>query len=289
MSITTIMTMLDGAQRDQIDLEAAGHLMSRFDCHCDLLHVRRDPITALPMIGEGMSADLVDIVQAQVEKDEALRAEECQVVFKTWAEARNAEQVQSPTRSPKQSVRLLDVTGSIGNAVARYGKLADLVVLPAPSLDDGRLSSAAEAAIYDTGRPVLFSPRKELKALGNRVAIFWNDTAEVSRAVVGAMPFLEAADSVQVMAVADDSFDASAVTDFAGSLVWRGISAEVHMVTSGHLNLSPGEALLEAAADFDADLIVMGAYSYSHLREMILGGVTQHILQVAGRPVLMMH
>ena len=82
MSITTIMTMLDGAQRDQIDLEAAGHPMSRFDCHCDLLHVRRDPITALPMIGEGMSADLVDIVQAQVEKDEALRAEECQVVFK---------------------------------------------------------------------------------------------------------------------------------------------------------------------------------------------------------------
>ena len=179
------------------------------------------------------------------------------------------------------------MVGESASLVAMLGKMADLVVLPAPSLEDGDLSPAGEAAIYDTGRPVLFSPRRELPSLGKRVSVFWNDTVESSRAAKAALPFLKQADAVQIKSVLDDSVDADLVKAFAASLAWHGVKADVRLVEAD--DRSAGEALIDAAWEFEADLIVMGAFSHSRLREMILGGVTRHILQVAGRPVLMAH
>lgn len=287
MTFRTILTMLEGADHDTVDLEAARHLATGFGCHVDLLHVRRDGLSAMPMVGEGLSADLIEMVQAQVEKEEGAIAAKCRQVFDTWSKQNNVAELATPSASAAASARLIDVIGQSGEQVARLGKMADLVLLSAPSLDAGDLSPAAEAAIYDTGRPVLFSPRQELPSLGKRVSVFWNDTVEASRAAQAAMPFLRKADAVQVMAVDDDSFDTETVTDYASSLAWHGIKADPVLVKPS--SNSAGEALLDAAWDFNADLIVMGAFSHSRLREMILGGVTRHILQVAGRPVLMMH
>jgi nucleotide-binding universal stress UspA family protein len=287
MTLRTVLTMLDGAAGDAIDLEAARHLANDFGCHVDLLHVRRDALGAMPMVGEGLSADLIEMVQAQVEKEEQAVADKCQAAFRAWLKSSGIAEVAVPMVSAKPSARLLDVTGHQGDQMARYGKLTDLVLLRSPSLDDGDLSAAAEAAIYDTGRPVLFTPRQELASLGKRVSVFWNDTAEASRAAQAALPFLKKADAVQVKAVETDEFDPQTVRDFAASLGWHGVKAEVRLLKPDHR--AAGEALLDAAWDFEADLVVMGAFSHSRLREMILGGVTRHILQVAGRPVLMMH
>lgn len=287
MTLRTVLTLLEGAEKDSIDLEAVRHLAADFGCHIDLLHVRRDGLSAMPMVGEGLSADLIEMVQAQVEKEEQAIADKCRAVFDQWQKSNSIAVSATPTASERASARLVDVTGQTGEEVARLGKLADLVVLRAPSVDDGDLSAAAEAAIYDTGRPVLFSPRQELKSLGRRVSVFWNDTVEASRAAHAALPFLKKADAVQVKAVDDGSFDVQTVHDFTASLGWYGVKAEARLVVPDHR--SPGEALLDAAWEFEADLVVMGAFSHSRLREMILGGVTRHILQVAGRPVLMMH
>jgi len=287
MTLRTVLTMLDGVDGDIIDLEAARHLAASFGCHVDLLHVRRDALSAMPMIGEGISADLIEMVQAQVEKEEQAVADRVKKVYDQWIKDSGVPEVKTPSKAVTSSARLIDVTGPVAEHVARLGKLADLVILRSPSLEEGELSAAAEAAIYDTGRSVLFSPRKELATLGKRVSIFWNDTVEASRASAAAMPFLKQADAVQVKAVESDDFDTQTVKDFADSLAWHGIKADARIVEEDHR--SAGEALLDAAWDFEADLIVMGAFSHSRLREMILGGVTRHILQVAGRPVLMMH
>lgn len=287
MTLRTVLTMLEGADKDVIDLEAARHLAINFGCHVDLLHVRRDGLSAMPMVGEGLSADLIETIQAQVEKEESVIAERCRGVFDKWLNITGIPEQTTITASDQASARLIDITGQSGEQVARLGKLADVVVLRAPSLNDGDLSAAAEAAIYDTGRPVLFSPRQELKSLGKRVSVFWNDTAESSRAAQAAMPFLETADAVQILAADDDSFDPQTIKDYAASLGWYGIKADPVLIKPDHR--SSGEALLDAAWEFEADLIVMGAFNHSRLRQIILGGVTRHILQVAGRPVLMMH
>lgn len=287
MTVRTVLTMLDGADHDVMDLAAASELAKIFPAHIDLLHVRRDARSVMPMVGEGMSADLIDMVQSQVAKEEETRAASCRTVFDQWLGQTSLPEVTAPTADGKPSARLVDMVGESASMVARLGKMADLVVLPSPSLDAGDLSPAAEAAIYDTGRPVLFSPRRELGSLGKRVSIFWNDTVEASRAVKAAMPFLKQADAVQVKAVLDDSVDADLVKAFAASLEWHNVKAEARLVEPD--SRSAGESLIDAAWDFEADLIVMGAFSHSRLREMILGGVSRHILQVAGRPVLMMH
>ena len=287
MTVRSVLTLLEGSDRDTIDLEAAKHLAKDFGCHIDLLHVRRDGLSALPMVGEGMSGDLIEMVQAQVEKEEQEIAEKCQAVFGQWMKDNGIAKATGASPDTKASASLIDMTGQAGDLVARLGKLADLVLLRSPSVNDDGLSAAAEAAIYDTGKPVLFSPREHLESLGTRIAIFWNDTAEASRAAAAALPFLKRADAVQVIAIDDDSVDSEAIQAFAKSLAWHGIDAKTELLAPDHRPV--GEALLDTAWDFKADLIVMGAYSHSRLRQMILGGVTRHMLQVAGRPVLMMH
>ena len=278
MTIRTVLPMLEGDKTDVIDLAAVGQLVRNFPVHVDLLHVRRDWRNVMPMVGEGISADLIDTVQRQVETEESATAARCRDVFDRWRSGENIPEVEEAAASEQPSARMVDVTGNSGSIVATMGKMVDLVVLPAPSL---------EAAIYDTGRPVLFSPRKELATMGKRVAVFWNDTAESSRAAKAVMPFLKQADMVQICSVDDDSVDAETLEAFAKSLAWYGITASVRMVEPD--GRSAGEALIDAAWEMEADLIAMGAFSHSRLREMILGGVTRHILQVAGRPVLMMH
>ena len=287
MTIRTVLTMLEGADSDVVDLAAASQLVKAFPAHVDLLHVRRDARSVMPMVGEGLSADLIDMVQNQVAEEEEGIAASCRDVFGRWCTSGNIPLVSDPTADGKASGRLVDVTGETASMVAALGKLADLIVLPAPSLDRGGLSSAAEAALYDTGRPVLFSPRTELKSLGKRVSVFWNDTVEASRAAQAAMPFLKQAEVVQITAVDDGSVDPEMVKAFAASLAWHGINASARLVEAD--GRSAAVALIDAAWEIEADLIVMGAFSHSRLREMILGGVTRHILQVAGRPVLMMH
>lgn len=288
MTIRTALTMLSGGgSGDIIDLEAARHVAAKFGCHIDLLHVRRDPMVAMPFVGEGMSADLMTQIEEQVTREEEAVAAKCRNIFDQWCKANKMPVIEKPDPDSGASARFVDVMGASGPMVAQYGRFADLVILKAPSVDDGDLSPASEAAIYDTGRPVLFSPRREIPTLGERVSIFWNETAEASRAAMAAMPFLKTAKEVHVMSVDDGSIDPDTVQQFAGSLAWHGVSAKVEIVEQN--GRSSGEALLDAAWSFEADLIVMGAFSHSRMREMFLGGVTRHILEVAGRPVLMMH
>jgi len=287
MTIRTVLTMLEGSDSDAVDLTAVGALLKTFPAHVDLLHVRRDPRSVMPMVGEGLSADLIDMVQSQVETEEETLAARCRGIFDRWVASAGLEQLAEPSAEAKASARFVDMVGESASLMATLGKMADLIVLPAPSLEGGDLSPAAEAAIYDTGRPVLFSPRLELATIGKRVSLFWNDTVEASRAAKAAMPFLKAAEAVQVNSVMDDSVDEETVKAFATSLAWHGIKADVRMVEGD--DRTAGEALIDASWEFEADLIVMGAFSHSRLRQMILGGVTRHIMQVAGRPVLMAH
>ena len=74
MTIRTVLTMLEGGDSDVVDLTAVGQLVKTFPAHVDLLHVRRDPRSVMPMVGEGLSADLIDMVQSQVEKEEETNA-----------------------------------------------------------------------------------------------------------------------------------------------------------------------------------------------------------------------
>ena len=287
MSIAKILTMLDGENHDAIDLEAARHLTASFGCHVDLLHVRRDPSYSRTHFGEGVPDEIYNKMQNHFKEREAEIADQCRQVFDDWRRANGIAEAERPTGDAAPSARFLDRTGNVNHIVSRFGRLADLVILKSPSLESGWLSPAGEAAIYSTGRPVLFSPSKHLHSLGERISLFWNDTVEATRASTVALPFLARAAEVEIATIHDDHLDWENVEAFAEYLGWHGVDASIRIIEPRHQ--STGEALIDAAWEFKADLIVMGAFGHSRIRELVLGGVTRHVLKVAGRPVMMMH
>src|SRR5262249_44560338 len=122
--------------------------------------------------------------------------------------------------------------------------------------------------------------------VGERVLVAWAHSREATRAVHDALPLLKLAKSVTVMEVNPEP-DHLGGADIALHLTRHGVKAEVASTTSGDIN--NGDAILSRAADLTADLLVMGGYGHSRLREFAFGGVTRHILEHMTLPVLMSH
>jgi nucleotide-binding universal stress UspA family protein len=162
-----------------------------------------------------------------------------------------------------------------------------LVLPSAAGEDDLGGEQTIQRALFEAGRPVLIVPRGMDLTETRRIAIFWNGSKEAVRAVEAAMPLLRNAGSVDVMWV-DEDVDVDAVQTGLGTyLAWHGVAASDKRFSPDKRFI--GETLMDEAAKAGIDLVVMGGYSHSRLREFILGGVTQHMLEEATLPVLTAH
>jgi nucleotide-binding universal stress UspA family protein len=172
-------------------------------------------------------------------------------------------------------------------AVARAAAFDLLVAASAAVMES--LGAIAEQSLLQTRRPVLLAPSRLTSALTDTAMIAWDESPECWHAVSAAIPFLRLAKAVQVVSVdrhADrrNASQAEAVT----YLRCHDIAATARVIAP-HLR-SVGDTLLAAAGENYVGLLVMGAYSHSRLREMLLGGATRHILKNAvARPVLLTH
>jgi nucleotide-binding universal stress UspA family protein len=144
-------------------------------------------------------------------------------------------------------------------------------------------------SLLQTLRPVLLAPTHLESDLTGPAMIAWDESPQCWHAVSAAIPFLLRAGSVRVISVDRDAKRRrSSQEEVLTYLRCHGIMATAEVVAP-HLR-SVGDTLLAAAGEHEADLLVMGAYSHSRLREMLLGGATRHILQNASaRPVLLAH
>ena len=173
---------------------------------------------------------------------------------------------------------------------ARY---ADLVVLgQAAAADDNQdslLPDLPDYVLLNCGRPVLLVPRAgRFPTIGKRVMVAWNGSVEAAKAVTAALPLLRGAEQVTlaVLGSSADTLGESPGADIALYLARHGVNVEVLRRPEP---ADPGKAILSLAADFNVDLLVMGAYGHSRFREMMLGGATRTILATATLPVLMAH
>lgn len=178
-------------------------------------------------------------------------------------------------------------------AIEAHGRCSDLIVVgqPDPEGEPGALGSPQTAALPEAlalgmGRPVLVVPYAgQYPAIGQTVMVAWNGSREAARAVHDALPILQSAAAVIVFSI-DPAGDATlAGTDLARHLARHGVAARAaHTVTA---DIAAGEALLSALADHGADLLVMGAYGHSRVREFVFGGVTRTVLDNMTTPVLL--
>lgn len=175
---------------------------------------------------------------------------------------------------------------SLGDSqAASLARVFDIAVMGRPGSDRGDPRMAtAEAAIFESGRPVLLAPPKPVGAFGETIVISWNQSTETARAVAFAMPILLKAKRVFVMTTEGFGVEGPPGELLARSLRLHGINAEALTRPNGR---SHGEAILEQTAKLGGDLLIKGAYTQSRLRQMIFGGATSHILAKAQIPVVM--
>jgi len=169
--------------------------------------------------------------------------------------------------------------------LALHARYADLTIV-------GQAPSGASDHITETlmsvGRPLLAVPRHgRFPSVGRRVLVAWNASREATRAVFDSLPLLEGATNVTVMTMDAEDDGRAPGADIGLTLARHGIKVDVVRSTLG--DIDAGNALLSRAADQGADLLVMGAFGHSPLREKMLGGATRHILDHMTVPVLLSH
>jgi nucleotide-binding universal stress UspA family protein len=154
-----------------------------------------------------------------------------------------------------------------------------------PGPDDGVGDRAAlHAALFRTDRPVLLAPPEPVSGFGRRVAIAWRDDKRAIRALITVMRWLPRAERVEVLAGFREGTPPPVLPAI---LAEHGIAATLHALPIGPGIF--GAALLDKAHELGADLLVAGAYAHSPLRELVLGGVTRHLLAHAEMPLLVRH
>ncbi|MEE7494437.1 universal stress protein [Methylobacterium oryzae] len=168
------------------------------------------------------------------------------------------------------------------------GRAADLLVVGGAGeteIDPGPFGVAVGPVLMEAGRPILVVPQAHAGEPGRRIVVAWKDTPEARRAVSGALSFLRSADHVLVVTTGRGA-RLEGAEEVAAHLRLHGASVTTHLLTT---TVGDGEEILRFAREEHADLIVMGAYGHSRLREWAFGGATRHILQASNLCCLMAH
>lgn len=286
MFIRKVLLPLTGTAAGEAALATALMVARAWDAHVLALHVRVDSRDVAPLAGEGLSGAMIEEMMSATEKESAQRAYAVRGMFDHFVAAQGVELVEPRTQLPHASASFASVTGREEDIVAQQARLADLTVVPHPEAgEDVSSSDALHAVLFDSGRPVLIAPQAAPASIGTRICLGWNGTAESASAVHAALPWLYHAEAVCILSAEGYQRRGPGAADLAAYLALHNVQAEVAMF--GQRSGAVGANLLAAAREFGCDLLAMGAYSHSRLRQLILGGVTRHVLENATLPVMM--
>lgn len=280
-----ILVPLVGVESERKALTLALRAAKAVGGHVDALLVLPDPNEALPYLGEGLTGGMIEeILESARARGEACAALGRQV-FKEVAAATGVKVVTAPEAGSALTARYTELTGPLCDVVAQAACVADLVVASDALIEP----SVFEAALIDAGRPVLIAPKDELPAtFATNVFLAWRTTREAGHAASAALPFLKSAKQIKIGSVEregeDPEGEIAALKDY---LALHGVRPTSQVFAPAGKPLAA--VLVEALAKEGADLLVMGGYGHSRLREFILGGVTREIAAAAPIPILMAH
>lgn len=279
MKICEILVHLDNAARAEARLAIAASLARQHAAHLTALQVIDVAVPVMAMGDGGGGGAVIAELMEQMRQSALAAGQKLKTAFEA---ALAREGIMGEWRQ---------VEGTTAEVLALHGRYADLVVL---GQDDPESDNAGvlEAVLFDSGRPVLAIPfAGKFTTIGKRVLVGWNASREATRAVHDALPILAKAESTTVF-LANPKRGLGAHGDEPGADIARhlarhGLKVDVAKATAD--DVSDSTLLLNHASDMGADLLVMGAYGHSRLREFILGGVTRSLLREMTVPVLLSH
>ncbi len=287
MTWAKLLADIDGGAGSEAVVGAALQIGQAFAARVELLHVEVSEEQAIPTVAEGMTAGAVGQMLESLKEQREIRAEAAETLYKSLCvDAGLATCEPDDAAVPGRfRVAFRRVVGRESDELARRGRLADLVIVRGP-LAEGGFSQAVETAMFATGRPLLMVPETLPERLGMSLAIAWDGTFGAARAAGAALPLLSRAETVTIV-TADMEKAGTKPSELADYLAEHGISARTWAFLPDEGAL--GERLLGEAETAGADMLVMGAYGHSRLREMVFGGVTRSVTAKSKIPVFMAH
>ena len=277
MALKDILVHVDNSRSCSARLETAFALARFHDAHLIGLYVNQGPM--LPKFAEASAGE--ELLK-ELEDTLRQRAAEAETLFK---------------RISQQQEIVTEWRYVEGDAVATlnlHSRYADLIIMGQGEGDDPRPRGGGLAikVLMESGRPILLTPYlSTLKTIGKRVLVAWNVRREAVRALNDALPVLEKAERVNVLSINPPSGTMGdgdiPSADICLHLARHGVRAEAQHVRAEDIDV--GNLLLSHATEQGADLIVMGAYGHSRLRDFVLGGATRHILEHMTVPVFLSH
>lgn len=269
----TIFTYLPSAASAALLTEVAAYIADK--CHAHLIGAHNSARIALY---GGIPADYL----AQHNHQQRLLAESIEKSFELTAGARNL------SREWRHKV-LIDTEAFAD--IVHAARTADLIVAGGKGEEDpiGNWYDFPIRLVMETGRPVLLVPQAdEIKTVGERITVAWNHSRESARAVFDALPLLKMAGSVRILAVNSLVEGAEGPSQaLATALSRHGVNAEAAVSNTTERN--EAEQLFAELTRTGSDMLVMGCFGHSRWREMVLGGVTRHVLSHMNMPVLLSH
>jgi nucleotide-binding universal stress UspA family protein len=261
-------------------LETARLIARRFDSYMEGFAVR-------PIASGFVAVDPVsNLTLPTTDEGDAEIVKQARDAFEGFMRAHDVPQAQPGPA--KYSCGWVRQAAEDDSFVGSYGRLFDLTVLGRPGRGPQHPRMLPlEAALFESGHPVLLVPRTAPKSLGQNVLIAWNGSTEQARTNKFALPFLREAEKVTVLTVQGGTVPGPSGEQAVDYLRRHAVPATAVTVAPG--TRSTGEAVLDHARKLGCDLLVKGAYTQSRLRQMIFGGTTRHILAHAELPVLMAH
>jgi nucleotide-binding universal stress UspA family protein len=273
--ISDIMVHVDGSPHDETGLAHAEALAQAFKAHVTALFVNGLPGFAISADAAGTGA----VYMAELLEEAMADGDRLAKDIKKRLER------LSPNHEMLRIDAVPDTAGLQASVAARYSDLF-VTVRPSDGSDEGmRWMGLVELVLFGSSRGVCLIPDGRPANPIKRIVIGWNGSREAARAVAEAMPFLRKAAKVVVLTAERDPDADDLDTRLARYLDRHGVKATLHDVRSR----DPADAILAEATAIEADMIVIGAYGHSRLREWMLGGVTRDLLLRSPLPLLLAH
>jgi len=279
MSYKTIAVYL--AQPDSVSsvMDVALPLAESFDAHLIGMHVS----SGVPVMGTIGAQVPPEIIEQYIE----IMRKDAKAIEEKFSATVKGSKVQSEWRGQDEKSPRADLLHNI----TEQTRCVDLVIMGQSDAEQ-HVGELAADVILGSGRPVLTIPKKgQFGDLSGQIVVGWDGSREAARAAFDALPLLKNAKGVSIVTIREGSDAKDSLgtggADLALTLSRHGVKAEA--VTLEKSDDSAGDTLLAFTSEQDGDLLVMGCYSHSRLRERLFGGATRHLLQNMIVPVLMSH
>lgn len=287
MTIRTILVPLLADEGDKRSLAAAGRIARQFQAHVTALYVEPDAddiYVAMASVGGGayLSEEIIESIKRQGEE----RRRSAEQNFAAWKEAAAMPVRATTAGEPSCSTQFVTKVGTLEAVIKDYALVADLVVATPAGRGEMERRLTTEVALIDARRPVILVPAaREWPDAISRAAIAWNGSAEAARAATAALPLLQGLAQVTILHAGQPDQTGSSQR-MATYLAWHGITATCRELGTAD---EPSVLIARELAASGTELLVMGAYTHSRVRELVFGGVTRDMLDVAPTAILLAH